>query len=156
LAGSSVEFSRFDDCHLVAEQVVDGENDASAFAALSAPPLPATTLSRQVGVTAKERRLNWRPVVLTATGLAIAAVGAGLVGSVQGDYARLSNACATGDCAPTTYQPFKVRENVGWGVIAAGGALAVAGAIWAIIKPRRQIKVERASRPLACGTVLYF
>src|SRR5205814_2295186 len=85
-----------------------------------------------------------RPLFLAGGGLALAAAGAVIVWSVKGDYDRLHDSCGqTQTCSPSSYADYRTRADIGWSVVAVGGAAAAAGALWWMLTPRR---AERSAR----------
>jgi hypothetical protein len=82
--------------------------------------------------------------------LATAGAGAGLIGSVYPTYNRLQRECPTrpgGGCGPEELRGPQLRANLGYALVAIGGAAAIADIVL-IVKAARQGKSER---PKATG-----
>jgi tetratricopeptide (TPR) repeat protein len=100
------------------------------------------------------RRLSivW-PAVVGAVGLAGAAVGAGMIGWVAGDVARLQGSCAP-DCARGDVDPLRVRRDAGVALLAVGGGILAADVVLWVLWSRWRGEAPRAWLLPAAGGVV--
>jgi tetratricopeptide (TPR) repeat protein len=104
----------------------------------------ASELSQRVLVLRARRHANERPsprrwlapgLVLGAA-VAVATVGAGLLGSVKPDYDQLVMECP-GFCPPNRYEGLQARADAGYAMLAVAGAIAVVDlALWGVAARR--------------------
>jgi hypothetical protein len=102
-------------------------------------------LEQRLGVSAKpapvSSRKNTRllaPAIMTGGALALAVVGAALVGSVKADYDRLlSGPDSCRPCSDAQVSPLEARANAGYALFGLAGALAIVDVILWVRAARR-------------------
>jgi len=123
-----------------------------ATPAASAPastPARAGTGSAGAG---RRRADRWLPWVVSATGVALTAVGVGLQVTAGAEFDRLQSGCAP-RCRPEDWQGYQAREQAGIGLMVAGGVVTVAGVVWLVVNAVRPRGLEpsRAGLRLSPG-----
>jgi tetratricopeptide (TPR) repeat protein len=112
-----------------------------------AQPRPAVTV-----VDAPAPRQGWLGPVLTASGLAIAAAGAGLAISARLTYNDLQTSCAPA-CATSSWEGLPARHTAGIVLGGVGAAVTLGGAVLWILASRRPAASAVAVDPAGAGVV---
>lgn len=105
---------------------------------------PATRTAATTASTSPSRRWWLAPALVGGSALAVAVVGAALVGSVDPDYQRLRASCDHA-CLPSRWSGLEARANAGYALWGVAGALAVADAVWWTIAARRHQRESRVA-----------
>jgi len=120
-----IEIMRFDGCQLAASATsLDGSADTLAAQLGGLVPGPTSVPT--------PRRSRWPSWTLAGSGLVLALTGTVLVALGARELDRLDHSpCGlSGTCAPSGYRAWETGQNVGWGLLVAGGIALTAGGVW--------------------------
>jgi tetratricopeptide (TPR) repeat protein len=91
-------------------------------------------------VIAAPKRASWTPSIAVGVGtLAVAVIGAGLLGSAASDYNHLDSTCGRGGaCPPSEVDPVASRAYAGYAFLGIAAALAVVDVALIAVTARRR------------------